>query len=198
MSAQQGPGRKNEDRSMAIDMKDEIVDAAVRLLLDRKKKKLTVKDIVEECHITRQTFYYHFEDIPHLLRYISEKGGERLQEEFRQKGDIKEVIRYFLVVALNIKPYYDTVKESNYAQEIEKLLKEQIYELLDQIFADQHMFEQLSQLDRTLLIRYNCSAIIGILQDWTDEDTKNLDQIVDAGYRMIMGEITPYPQGKKK
>ena len=45
---------------MAIDMKEEIVEAARRLLMDKKVKKLTVKDIVEECHITRQAFLLSF------------------------------------------------------------------------------------------------------------------------------------------
>ena len=54
---------------MAIDMKRVIAEAAMTLLVDKKVKKLTVKDIVEECHITRQSFYYHFEDIPNLLQW---------------------------------------------------------------------------------------------------------------------------------
>lgn len=44
---------------MAIDMKKTIAEAASNLLFEKKVKKLTVKDIVEECHITRQAFYYH-------------------------------------------------------------------------------------------------------------------------------------------
>lgn len=58
---------------MAIDMKEEIAEAARRLLMDKKVKKLTVKDIVEECHITRQAFYYHFEDIPDMLKWMLER-----------------------------------------------------------------------------------------------------------------------------
>ena len=52
-------------------MKKTIAEAASNLLFEKKVKKLTVKDIVEECHITRQAFYYHFEDIPDLIsQYI--------------------------------------------------------------------------------------------------------------------------------
>ena len=49
---------------MARDMKEVIAMAAKKLLIEKGVKKLTVKDIVEECQITRQAFYYHFEDIP--------------------------------------------------------------------------------------------------------------------------------------
>ena len=59
---------------MPIDMKKMIAEAAWRLLTEKKVRKLTVKDIVEECHITRQSFYYHFEDIPDLLRWVLEQG----------------------------------------------------------------------------------------------------------------------------
>ena len=55
---------------MPDDRKELIAAAAGRLLLRRDGKKLTVTDIVNECHITRQTFYYHFEDIPDLLLWM--------------------------------------------------------------------------------------------------------------------------------
>ncbi|MBM6930629.1 TetR family transcriptional regulator [[Clostridium] spiroforme] len=38
---------------------------------------MTVKDIVDKCQITRQTFYYHFADITELFRWILEKGLNR-------------------------------------------------------------------------------------------------------------------------
>ena len=49
---------------MAIGTEELIVQAVGRLLMQKKVKKLTVKDIVEECGITRQTFYYHFRIYP--------------------------------------------------------------------------------------------------------------------------------------
>ena len=52
---------------MAVDMKESIAQAAKVLLTEKGVKKLTVKDIVDACHITRQAFYYHFEDIPALF-----------------------------------------------------------------------------------------------------------------------------------
>ena len=48
---------------MSADMKDTIARTAIRLLLEKREKKLTVTNLVEACQITRQTFYYHFADI---------------------------------------------------------------------------------------------------------------------------------------
>ena len=63
---------------MPVDMKETIAEAARTLLMEKRKKKLTVKDIVDECSITRQAFYYHFEDIPELFRWIIERDTEKL------------------------------------------------------------------------------------------------------------------------
>ena len=40
-----------------MDMKEVIASAARKLILEKKVKKLTVKDFVEESQITRQAFY---------------------------------------------------------------------------------------------------------------------------------------------
>ena len=45
-------------------------NALVRLLQQRPLSKITVNDIVEECGVARQTFYYHFQDIYDLLQWI--------------------------------------------------------------------------------------------------------------------------------
>ena len=37
--------------------------AAVSLLEERPLDKITVKDITDRCGLTRNTFYYHFQDI---------------------------------------------------------------------------------------------------------------------------------------
>ena len=40
------------------------------LLLEKPYNKITVNDISERCGINRQTFYYHFLDIPNMVEWI--------------------------------------------------------------------------------------------------------------------------------
>ena len=47
---------------------EQIITRTLLLLLEEKPlDKITVKDIVEACGINRNTFYYHFSDIPSAL-----------------------------------------------------------------------------------------------------------------------------------
>ena len=41
--------------------------ALFKLLNEKPLSKITVKDIVEECGINRNSLYYHFQDIPALI-----------------------------------------------------------------------------------------------------------------------------------
>ena len=49
--------------------KDIIVTAFWQLLDEKPFNQVTVKDIVTRCQVNRNTFYYHFHDIPELVEY---------------------------------------------------------------------------------------------------------------------------------
>ena len=52
----------------------EIIAKTFTELLDEKPmSKITVKDIVERCGVNRNTFYYHFKDIPDVVEFILKK-----------------------------------------------------------------------------------------------------------------------------
>jgi len=45
-------------------------NSLIRLLNERPLDKITVKDIVEDCGVNRNTFYYHYSDIYELLEDV--------------------------------------------------------------------------------------------------------------------------------
>lgn len=55
---------------MSVQTKAAIRDAFIRLLSERPLSKITVKDITNECGINRNSFYYHYPDIPSLIEEI--------------------------------------------------------------------------------------------------------------------------------
>ena len=41
-----------------------------KLLLKKPLDKITIRDLTEDCGISRMTFYYHFKDIYDLVEWI--------------------------------------------------------------------------------------------------------------------------------
>lgn len=182
---------------MAADMKNMIAEAAKRLLLEKKVKKLTVKDIVEECQITRQAFYYHFEDIPDMFQWVLKRGTEQLMQEIRAQGDHEAGLRYFFLVAANASPLIRRGMETNYSDEIERLLGQVIYRLFEQAVESLNLYQNCSRYELKLVLRYHSQAVMGILRDWTDEDTEHMDEIVHSVYLLLTGGMAPQAEGKK-
>ena len=57
----------------------EAVKAAfLGLLEERPLREITVKDIVQSCGVNRNTFYYHFRDIPALLEELITDQADRI------------------------------------------------------------------------------------------------------------------------
>jgi len=173
---------------MAIDMKKTIAEAASNLLFEKKVKKLTVKDIVEECHITRQAFYYHFEDIPDLIQWVLYQEMEIVLEECIAKKDLEKGLRHFFEIAIQLQPYAIRGMQSNYGDEIGRMLEQVFYDLFEKVTEMQHWYEGYSDKDREFILHYHCQAVMGLLREWTKQDTENISYIVHQIYLLLMGK----------
>lgn len=66
---------------------------------EMKKKpfsKITVKDITEDCNLNRNTFYYHFEDIYDLLRWMFDDEAVKIVQSFNLLTDYQDAISFVI------------------------------------------------------------------------------------------------------
>ena len=166
-------------------MKQTIAQAAMTLLVKKGVKKLTVKDIVEECHITRQAFYYHFEDIPELFRWTIERQTGQMLKEVLSKGTAQDGLRCFFVMATSLLPYVKRGMDSNYRSELEQLLLQYMQQFFAQAAEVSHSYTACSASERKLILRYHSHAVLGLLSEWTQEDSEHLDEIVRTVYGLM-------------
>lgn len=71
---------------MSAYTKQAIKNSFLKLLNDRPLNQVTVKAIVEDCGINRNTFYYHFTDIPSLATEIITERADQIIRAVRQSG----------------------------------------------------------------------------------------------------------------
>jgi len=64
-----------------------------RLLMKEPLDKITIKELTDDCGISRSAFYYHFQDIYELVEWTTfEKLGRKLSKSV-EEGNWKEIIR---------------------------------------------------------------------------------------------------------
>ena len=78
---------------MPVQVKPMIAEAFIRLSKQKNIDKITVKDLVEACGISRQTFYYHFQDILEVIEWSMEQAFSHLLEQSLAADDPEAVLR---------------------------------------------------------------------------------------------------------
>ncbi len=96
----------------------------MKLLNERPLNKITVKDIADDCGISRNSFYYHFEDVPALMRVLMKDALNDLTEKYPTMDTFKDCIRYSLEFTLKNKKAMMHVYNSTAREIFEKYLWE--------------------------------------------------------------------------
>ena len=81
---------------MAGVTKKAIAEAFLQAAQQKPIDKVTVKDVVGICGITRQTFYYHFQDLLEVLEWLMAQRVESLLAETLAAKTPKDAIRVML------------------------------------------------------------------------------------------------------
>ena len=71
---------------MREDMKAVIADTFSQMLDKEDIDKITVTKLIAECHISRQTFYYHFKDIMDVLEWTFRRATQELVQKSLDDG----------------------------------------------------------------------------------------------------------------
>ena len=69
-----------------------IMESLMKLLDERPLSKVSIKDIVEDCGINRNTFYYHFADLPDLVEAVLRDEVDRIMDSYHGISSLEECI----------------------------------------------------------------------------------------------------------
>ena len=67
-----------------------IKETFIALLEEHPLSDITVKNIVETCGINRNSFYYHYQDIPALIEEIVKEQAETIIQKYPSVNSIVE------------------------------------------------------------------------------------------------------------
>lgn len=148
---------------MPANMKAMIAEAFLRLARQKSIDKITVKDLAEECHISRQSFYYHFQDILDVLEWILDRGMQKAIEKSITAPTLEEAIVEILKLARDRHDIIEKLHNSQKRDFIVKLVLDGMRKYLRTLFkykaADSRM--RLSEIE--VKIDFCAYGITGLL-----------------------------------
>lgn len=171
--------------------KREIKKSFIKLLNERPISQITVKEIVEDCGVNRNSFYYHFQDIPSLLTEICEEVTDNLMSSLPEKCSIEEkVIAVLKVFTDHKKALYHV-----YSATDKQLYEHQVLKICDYVtrsYIDSREYSRyISDDNREYIVSFLKCEMYGQIMDWlTHNMSYNLVEHARKLCRMFAGTIT--------
>lgn len=149
-----------------------IMNSFVKLLSEKPFDKITVTDIVEDCQITRRTFYYHYADLYELTESLFRHETERAIADYEEIGSWEEsFIRDCRFVVENKRAVYHIFKSAHRA-ELEKYVDKIASEVISRFIDRQAAGLDVQARDKQLVCAFYCHALSGLLYQWLEDGMK--------------------------
>ena len=150
-----------------------IMEAFVQLLNERPVNKIAIKDIVEVCGINRNTFYYHFQDLPSLIEAIAKDEVDFVISKYARVESYEQclniVVEFILKNRKATLHLYNSTNRDMYGRYLMNICQYVVETYFNTAFADR----KLSAWDRSVIITsYKCHCY-GLFTDWLNSGLKD-------------------------
>ena len=85
---------KNEE--ISLQTKKALSQSLKKAMEKKPFSKITVSELIKDCNINRNTFYYHFSDIYDLLKWMFEQEAIDVVKKIDLLLDTEEAIRFVM------------------------------------------------------------------------------------------------------
>ena len=140
--------------------------SAMKLLNEKPLAQITVKDITEDCGINRNSFYYHFRDIPSLLETMILEQAEEIIAAYPSITSLEECLDAALSFARNNRKaamhIYNSVSRDIYEQYLWRVCEQLVTLYVSSAIPD----GAIDDFDREVIINFYKCACFGQILDW--------------------------------
>lgn len=150
--------------------KEFIVNTFWEILEEKPYSKITVQEIADRCHVNRNTFYYHFQDIPSLAMNSVQDWMDDVIRRNETFGSRIKCLTYMAEECMKRKKaflhLYHSAEKDNFLCYMNKMGDHVIRSYMENTTD----YETHSPEEKEVLIRYFKCSFTGILLDWMEMD----------------------------
>jgi AcrR family transcriptional regulator len=155
-----------------------------KLLNEQPLTQISVRKIVEECGINRNSFYYHFQDIPSLIEEIVMDAANALIQQHPSITSIDEGVeaafRFTLDNKKAILHICNSVNRNIYEQYLMRICEYVVTTYFDTVFEK----DIVSKSNRDIMILFTKCELFGLSIDWIN--TGMQDDAIEKLKRLLL------------
>lgn len=150
--------------------KKAIKEAFWKLLGEYPLKQISVRAIVEECGINRNSFYYHFQDIPSLIEEMVKDAADALIQKYPSISSIDEAVEAaFHFTSENKKAVLhicNSINRDIYERYLMQICDYVVTTFYNTVFGN----ETIADEDKAAIIQFIKCELFGLSIDWINSD----------------------------
>ncbi len=163
--------------------------------------KITVSELIRDCNINRKTFYYHFEDIYDLLKWILEQEAIEVVKNFNFTTNCKDAILFVINYVENNSFFLNCIYDSIGRDELKKrFFYNDFIEIIEKFIrcTEKNMNITISDNFRFFLCNLYTEGIAGmIINLFQHPNEYNKEQLVEYFTMMLENSIPAVISGTK-
>ena len=159
--------------------------------------KLTIREIVNNCGINRQTFYYHFKDKFDLVNWIYYSEAIESISDCKNYAHWTDGMYKTLVYFMNNKSFYTNALNTPGQNGFDGYLFEKTYDLIMGVVNDISSNLNVAPTDKNFIADFYTHAFVGITVQWIKDSMKEspelmVDKLNDVVEGSMLGALTRF------
>lgn len=182
----------------SLNTKKTLAESLKKIMKKKSFSKITVSEIIEDCGVNRKTFYYHFEDIYALLKWVLASESVEVLKHMDLIEDYEEALIFVMdYVEKNeyiIQCAYDSIGRDEMSRLFYADFIQLIFLLVDTV--EKEMGKQLDPDYKAFLCKFYTEALAGVLIDWIKHrETRNRKQVIEYVTKTLQDSLRGIMQG---
>lgn len=162
----------------------------LRLLAERPLDRITVKDLVEDCGVSRNAFYYHYRDLFDLAEEVFTRETEQALRTAGSADSWEDGLLQALQFALEHRRLIVHACRSSCRDQVVKYLFRVTEKVLNDSVDALSRDLDTDEADRRFLARFYTHALVGMFLEWVDGGFPNgPDEMIHRMGTLLQGNL---------
>lgn len=168
--------------------------ASLKRLMEKKPfSKITVSEIINDCGVNRKTFYYHFEDIYALMKWMFEQEAIEVVKNFDLIVDYEEAISFVIDYVDANKHILNCAYDSIGREGMKRFLHADFMGIAQMVMnsAERSLELCIDEDFKIFLCKFYSDALSGVMIDWFQDKTVRSREEIIQYISLICRESLP-------
>lgn len=170
--------------------------ALKKLMKDKPINTISVKEITDECHIARHTFYNHFHDIYELLGWMYDREVIDRLTPYCTLKDWKIALRMVLDYTCENRDICMNTFHSLGREHLERFLYGTFMQVLRPVVTETGKELSVAENYQLECVKFYAEVLVGVFIAWLKEDMRETPQQMEDKIERMLGGVIPFVLAK--